>query len=591
MQDKKEKLNISLFVYMFFLFLMFTFYNLLIFYMNILGISCYFHDSAACIVKDGELIAAAQEERFNRIKNSSDFPIQAINFCIKQSAISFAEIDYVVFYEKPYLKFSRVIQDLVAKFPSSYSSFIRNIPQWLQDRLIFPMVLKREFGYTGEVFFIPHHHAHAASTFLISPFEEAGIIINDGVGEFASSSFGYGYQNNFTLNAQINYPHSLGLLYTCITSFLGFKANSGEGTTMALASFGEPSYVAEFKKIINIAEDGSYSLNQNYFSFNKKKQMHSNALVKLLGKPRLPNTEYKTEHKNIAATLQYIVEDCIIKQANHVSKTFKTNNLCLAGGVFLNCVANQKILENTSIKNLFIQPASGDAGAAVGAAFYTYNIILKNKRNYEMKHAYLGPEINEKDIEIALNINNLKYNKLSTDELLNIVADKIIAKKIIGWAQGHLEFGPRALGNRSILATVQHSEIVDILNNKIKHREPFRPFAPIVKAEKANEYFEMLNDSPFMLLAPKVRENKKTMIPAVTHIDGTSRVQSVYKENNLLLWSLLDIHEKKTGIPMLINTSFNLQSEPIVNTASEAINDFLKSQMDCLVLLNYYIEK
>jgi carbamoyltransferase len=559
--------------------------------MNILGISCYYHDSAACIVKDGILIAAVQEERFNRIKNSSDFPINAINFCVQKAGISFNEIDYVAFYEKPYLKFSRVIQDIVAKFPMSYASFVRNIPQWLQDRLVLPAVLKREFAYKGPVLFIPHHHAHAGSTFLISPFDEAGILIADGVGEFATSSYGYGNSNGFELTNQINYPNSLGLLYTTITTFLGFKANSGEGTTMALASFGEPKYLKEFKEIISIADDGSYNLNSKYFSLNKRKRMYSNKMIKLLGTPRKFGSEYTQRDKDIAATLQNVVEESLIKSAKHVYNTFGSKNLCMAGGVFLNCVANQKILEQTPIENVFIQPGSGDAGAAIGAAFYTYNIILKNPRKFQLKHAYFGPDYTDKEIEIALKSNNLVCNKFEINELLDIVTSKIIAKKVVGWFQGQLEFGPRALGNRSIIASSQDNVMVDILNSRIKHREWFRPFAPIVKKEKAGEYFKMLNDSPFMLLAPEVIEEKKTIIPAVTHIDGTARTQTVDKESNPRLWSLLDVYERKTGVAVLINTSFNLQSEPIVCSPQEAINDYLKSDMDCLVLGNYFIQK
>jgi len=559
--------------------------------MNVLGLSCYYHDSAACLVKDGVLVAAVQEERFNRIKNSSDFPINAINYCIQAGGISFDQIDLVAFYEKPFLKFSRVIHDVVAKFPSSYGSFLRNTPQWLQDRLILPAVLKREIAYKGKVLFIPHHHAHAASTFLISPFDEAAILINDGVGEFAASSYGFGKGNNIELKSQINYPDSLGLLYTCITTFLGFKANSGEGTTMALASFGKPILLDEFRKIISIANDGSYQLNQKYFSLNKRKRMFSSDLVKLLGVPRKFGEEYSDHHKNIAATLQSVIEECLIKQAKHVNKLYGSENLCLAGGVFLNCVANQKILEQTPIKNLYIQPGAGDAGASVGAAFYAYNVVMGNERKFVMNHAYLGPQSSDLEIEIALKAKNLQYRKFEIPELLDIVTDRIIDRKTVGWFQGRLEFGPRALGNRSILASAQDSSMVDVLNHKIKHREWFRPFAPIVMKEKASEYFKMLNDSPFMLLAPEVIEDKKAIIPAVTHIDGTARTQSVDKEFNPLLWQLLQTHEKKTGVPVIINTSFNLQAEPIVCTPEEAINDYLKSEMDCLALGNYFVEK
>lgn len=559
--------------------------------MNILGISCYYHDSAACLIKDGVLVAAVQEERFNRVKNSSDFPINSINYCIQKGGISFSDIDYVAFYEKPYLKFSRYIHDIVSKFPSSYISFLRNTPQWLQDRLILPVVLKREIVYNSKVVYIPHHHAHAASSFFVSEFDQAGIIINDGVGEWATSSYGYGQGNKIVIEKQINYPHSLGLLYTCITTFLGFKANSGEGTTMALASYGKPNYYENFKKIIDIRPDGSYMLNEKYFNFNKGKTMFSRNMIKLLGEPRKPDTEYTQRHMDIAATLQEVIEQALINQAKYVSEKYETNKLALAGGVFLNCVANQKILENTNVKRLFVQPGAGDAGASIGAAFYLYNQILGHERKFIFKHSYWGPEFSEREIEIAIKYHKLSAEKLDEQNLLETACKNIINKKTLGWFQGRLEFGPRALGNRSILASAMHSQMVEILNSKIKHREWFRPFAPIVKKEKANEYFEMLDDSPFMLLAPKVHENKKNIIPAVTHIDCTARVQTVDKNYNPLLWKLLDKHEQLTGVPVLINTSFNLKSEPIVCSPQEAISDFLKSEMDCLILGNYFIKK
>jgi len=559
--------------------------------MNILGISSYYHDSSACLVKDGVLMAAVQEERFNRIKNCAEFPIQAINYCVQSSGITFAEIDYIAYYEQPYIKFHRIMLDYLEKFPLSYRAFLRNIPQWLQDRLIVPIVIKKELGYQGKILFIPHHYAHAASTFFISPFEEAGIITADGVGEFATASYGKGSGNTLHLSHQINYPHSLGLLYSTLTTFLGFKANSGEGTTMALASFGEPDFIEEFKKLIHIADDGSFQLNKKYFPFNITKKMYSRHLVKLLGKPREPQSDYSDRHKAIAATLQFVVEESLIKTAKHVSKTTGFKNLCMAGGVFLNCVANQKILNLPEINNVFVQPGAGDAGGSLGAAFFVWNFLLKKPRSFVMEHAYFGPEFNTREIKAAILKNKLSFVEMKEEELLNTVADKIAAGKTIGWLQGKLEFGPRALGNRSILADARNPKMVDILNHRIKHREWFRPFAPIVKEEMASAYFEMKNLSPFMLLAPEVKEDKKTIIPAVTHIDGTARVQTVSKKSNEKLWKLLDVFESKTQVPVLINTSFNLKGEPIVCTPDEAINDYLKSEMDCLVLGNFFLEK
>lgn len=559
--------------------------------MNILGLSAYYHDSSACIIKDGVLIAAVQEERFNRIKNCSDFPIQSINFCIQQSNLSFSDIDYIAYYEQPYIKFNRIISDYIEKFPLSYLSFLKTTPQWLQDRLIVPLVLKKELGYTGKVLFIPHHYSHAASTFLVSPFNEAAIITADGVGEFATTCIGFGKSNKIRFTNRINYPHSLGLLYSAFTSYLGFKINSGEGTTMALASFGEPEFIEEFKQLIDIADDGSYQLNTKYFPYNIGKKMYSRKLEKLLGKPRLQDTEITDRHKAIAATLQYIIEDALVKIAKNACKNANSRNLCMAGGVFLNCVANQKILDLDEVDNVFIQPASGDAGGAIGAAFFVWNQLLNNPRNFIMEHSYWGPEYSDKDIKSALNKNRINYSELRIDELCDKVTDKIQNGKTIGWYQGKLEFGPRALGNRSILGDARNPKMVDILNHRIKHREWFRPFAPIVKEEKASEYFDIKGLSPFMLLAPQVIESKKNILPAITHIDGTARLQTVSNKSNPLLWKLLDTFESKTGVPVLINTSFNLKGEPIVCTPEEAINDYLKTEMDGLVLGNCFIEK
>lgn len=559
--------------------------------MIILGISAYYHDSSACVVKDGVLSAAVQEERFNRIKNCSDFPIQAINFCIQQSGISFADIDYIAFYEQPYIKFHRILLDYIEKFPLSYPAFLKNIPYWLQDRLIIPIIIKKELGYTGKILFVPHHYSHAASTFFLSPFGESGIITADGVGEFATTCIGAGKSNTVQINQQIDYPHSLGLLYSAFTTFLGFKANSGEGTTMALASFGTPDFVESFKELIHIADDGSFRLNPKYFPYNISKRMYSGKLEKLLGAARKPDEEITDRHKAIAATLQHVVEDALIKTARQVMKTTKSGNLCMAGGVFLNCVANQKILDLAGIDNVFIQPGAGDAGGSIGAAYFVWNSLLKMPRAEPMEHAYLGPEYSTTDIKAAILKNSLEFVELSEAELLQVVAEKIMVGKTVGWLQGKLEFGPRALGNRSILADARNPEMVDILNHRIKHREWFRPFAPIVKEEKAGEYFKMKNRSPFMLLAPEVIEEKKDIIPAVTHIDGTARVQTVSKKTNPLLWKLLDTFESKTQIPVLINTSFNLKGEPIVCTPEEAINDYLKSEMDCLALGNCFLEK
>lgn len=559
--------------------------------MIILGISAYYHDSSACIISDGKLLAAAQEERFNRNKNASDFPINAINYCVQQAGVSFPDIDMVAFYEQAYTKFHRILLDYIEKFPRSYLSFMRNIPYWLQDRLIIPVTLKKELGYKGDTVFIPHHYSHAASTFFLSPFENAGIITADGVGEFATTCYGKGQGSRIRLEKQITYPHSLGLLYSAITTYLGFKANSGEGTTMALASFGKPSFRKEFREFIHVADDGSFMLNTGFFPMNLSKRMYSQRLVRLLGKPRKPGENISERHKNIAATLQDMVEEILLKTAKHTVRQTGYKQLCLAGGVFLNCVANQKILDLPEVENVFIQPGAGDAGGALGAAFFAWNQLLGKPRSFEMQHAYWGPEYSDKDIKTALAKHQLPVRSYPENDLLDIVTDRIIAGKVVGWMQERLEFGPRALGNRSILGDARNPEMVDILNKRIKFREWFRPFAPIVKKENMHDYFKCKSLSPFMLLAPEVIKDKKHVIPAVCHIDGTARMQTVDKEHNALLWNLLDTFEKKTGVPVLINTSFNLRGEPIVCTPEEAINDFLKSEMDILVLGSFIVEK
>lgn len=559
--------------------------------MNILGISCYYHDSAACLIKDGVIVAAVQEERFNRVKNSADFPVKAINYCVQAGNISFNDIDYVAFYEKPYLKFSRVIFDHIRSFPFSYRNFIQNIPQWLQDRLILPMMLKKEIGFVGKTVFVKHHLAHAASTFLVSPFDEAAIIVADGVGEYATTTYGFGKNNSINILKEIHYPDSLGLLYSALTSYLGFKANSGEGTTMALASFGKPVYLDKFYKMIDVKEDGSFQMNPKYFGFTEGTTMYSKRFVKLFGAPRTKGADYDERHKDIAASLQLFVEETLIKIAKHVSKETKSKNLCLAGGVFLNCVANQKILETTPFEQVYIQPGAGDAGGSIGAAMHLYNCILGNPRSYVMEHAYLGPEFSNDQIKRILSGKGMKYTEHSEGDIIRKTAQLVHQNKTVGWLQGRLEFGPRALGDRSILANATNPEMVDILNNRIKHREWFRPFAPIVPEDRAEEYFNMNGMSPFMLLAPKVKEHTKELLPAITHIDETARVQTVSKLHNHRLYELLLEYEKLSSVPVMINTSFNLQGEPIVCTPEEAINDFLKSEMDYLVLGDFLLEK
>lgn len=559
--------------------------------MNILGISCFYHDSAACIVQDGRVVVAASEERFNRQKNSPVFPINAINFCIQKANLSIYDVDYIGFYEKPFLKFYRVLLSHLRAYPYSIKNFLNTIPNWLEERLILPLIFKEELGYEKKTLFIKHHLSHAASSFLVSPFEEAAILTADGIGEWAAMSFGIGRGGSINIMKEIHFPNSLGLLYTAITTYLGFEALRGEGKVMGLAAYGEPCYIDKFREMVMVKPDGSFMINQKFFGFNKGSRMYSNRLIKLLGKDRKSEDKIEQRHCNVASSLQKFTEDTLITIANKIYSETKLEKLCLAGGLFLNCVANSKILENTPFKEIFIQPAAGDSGGALGVALYIYNSILKNNRIYVMEDAYLGPDYSSTHIKRALLNNGIDFKEFDDDKLCNYVAEKISQDKIVGWFQGRMEFGPRALGNRSILANPCNPQMKELLNSKVKKRESFRPYAPIVLEEKVNEFFELQQLSPFMLLAGRVKEDKIGAIPSVTHVDKTARIQTINKNINPRLWQLIKEFESITDVPVLINTSFNLRGEPIVCTPEDAISCFKRSQMDCLVLGNYVAEK
>ena len=559
--------------------------------MNILGISCYYHDSAACLLKDGVPVIAVQEERLNRVKNSPDFPIRAINHCIQAGGLSFQDIDCVAFYEKPHLKFSRVIIDHLRSFPFSLGNFLTSMPQWLQDRLILPLVLKREIGYEGEVHFLEHHLSHAASTFLVSPFEKAAILTADGVGEWATMTYGHGKDRDIKVLKEMRYPDSLGLIYTAITAYLGFRANSGEGKTMGLAGYGTPRYLDKFKEIIQVKPDGSFRLDKRYFAFTTGKRMYTKRFINEFGPEREAEGELDQRHYDIAASLQIFVEETLISIANHVHKEVGSDNLCLAGGLFLNCVANQRILEETPFKRVFIQPASGDSGGALGAACYVNNVFFDYPRTYVMENAYLGSEYSDAEIKRALSLIQFESQAFDEVPLCEEIAQALFQGKIVGWFQGRMEFGPRSLGCRSILANPCLPEIQDILNSRVKHRESFRPFAPIVLEEKANEYFEMKQNSPFMLLSPRVREDKMEVIPGVTHVDGTARVQTLAQDQNPLLYKLIQQFERLSGVPVLVNTSLNLRGDPVSCSPEDALICFERSEMDLLVMGKWVVEK
>ncbi|MDP7420280.1 MAG: carbamoyltransferase [bacterium] len=559
--------------------------------MNILGISCYYHDSAACLIQDGQVVSAAQEERFNLDKNSPVFPINAINYCLQAGGITVYDVDYIAFYEKPFLKFARVIVNHLRSWPFSIKNFLDTVPPWLEERLIFPLKVKKELGYEGDVLFVKHHLSHAASTFLVSPFEEAAILTVDGVGEWATTSYGTGRGTEIELIKVIHYPDSLGLVYAALTTHLGFAALRGEGKVMGLAPYGTPNYLDRFHEMVEVKPDGSFKLDQSYFGFNQGARMFSRKLVKLFGKPREPETELNERHYDIAASLQKFTEDVLVAMARHIHQETGLEKLCLAGGVFLNCVANTQILEQTPFNEIFIQPAAGDAGGAVGAAAYVYHTLLKNPRSSILTGAYLGPEYTASQIKRALLAHRLEGKNMPEEELLPFVAAQIAEGKIVGWFQGRLEFGPRALGNRSILADPRNPDMKDTLNYRVKHREPFRPYAPSVLEERAEEFFELPGSSPFMLQAPRVVPGKETVVPAITHVDNTARVQTVNRDANPRYWKLIKAFEENTGIPLVLNTSFNLRGEPIVCSPEEAISTFERTEMDLLVLGDFVVAK
>jgi carbamoyltransferase len=558
--------------------------------MNTLGISCFYHDSAAALIQNGNIISAAQEERFNREKNTSRFPIQSINFCIQQAQISFDSVDHVAYFEKPFLKFSRVLIDHLVEFPFSYKSFMKSIPKWLDQRLSLPMIIDEEIGFKKDVFFVKHHLSHAASSFLPSSFEEAAILTVDGVGEWATMSRGYGSGNNIFLTEEIRYPHSLGLLYTTFTVFIGFDANGGEGKTMGLAAFGEPKYLSKLKTIVKVLEDGSFFMDPKYFSFRSGRSMWSHHFIELFGKPRFKDEPLEQRHWDLAASVQALLEEIMILNAQILQKKTRMKKLCLAGGVALNCVTNHKILEQTDFKEIFVQPAAGDAGGALGAALYVQNCLLKKER-VTQTHSFFGPSFSNREIEKVLIMHQLSFTQLDDEEMCLKVAEALAENKIVGWFQDRMEYGPRALGNRSILASACDKGMKDRLNGKIKKRESFRPFAPLIPLSKVKDYFHLIGSSPYMLMAAKVIEEKSGFIPSAVHVDGTARVQTIEREGNRKLYRILEIFEEKTGVPILLNTSFNRKGEPVVCHPIHAIDCFINTELDILVIGNFLVNK
>jgi len=583
----------------------------------ILGISCFYHDAAATLVKDGDIIAAAQEERFTRKKHDFNFPNNAIKYCLKEAGIGAKDLSYIAFYDKPFLKFERILLTYFSYAPMGFRSFNKAIPLWLKDRLWMSGLISEKLGYNGKILFTEHHESHASSAFYPSPFKEAAILTMDGVGEWATTSFGLGKDNDFELLYERKFPHSLGLLYSAFTYYMGFKVNSAEYKVMGLAPYGEPKYVdLILKELIDLKEDGSFKLNMKYFNYCAGLTMTNKNFDKLFNRPpRKPETQITKLDMDIARSVQAVTEEVMLKTSRHIHKLTGQKNLCLAGGVALNCVANGRVLKEGPFENVWIQPSAGDAGGALGAALRIWYKYLGNKRTADnmsdsQKGSFLGPEYSDGYVENYLKANNIPYSKLNREDLLKTVAGYINDEKVIGWFQGRMEFGPRALGARSIIGDARSGAMQSRMNLKIKFRESFRPFAPSVLAEKAKDYFDINSESPYMLLVANVNNGHikkgnakepegfdrlkiiRSDIPAVTHVDNSARLQTVSKDSpNSAYYGLISEFYKQTGCPVIINTSFNVRGEPIVCTPQDAYRCFMRTDMDYLVMGSFILEK
>ena len=561
--------------------------------MNVLGLSCYYHDSAAALLRDGRIVAACQEERLSRKKHDSGFPARAVKYVLREAGLRPEQLDAVGFYDKPLLKFERMLSTYVATFPRSFSSFRKAMPVWVKEKLWVPSLIRTELApYRGPILFAEHHMSHAASCFLVSPFEESAILTVDGVGEWATASFGVGRGSDITLFKEIRFPHSLGLLYSAFTYYLGFKVNSAEYKVMGLAPYGKPVHFERImKEMVHLNEDGSFKLNMKYFSYDYGLTMTNGAFDDFFGgPPRLPETWMNEREFDIAASVQKVCEEVVLAMTRFIQKQTGLENLCMAGGVALNCVANGRVIRETPFENLFVQPAAGDAGGAVGVAHWIYNTLEKQPRGPAWNDAYLGPAYSDAEIKEYLDGQGAKYTVLSDAELTQRTAQLLSEGNVVGWYQGRMEFGPRALGGRSILADPRDPKMRDTLNMKIKFREGFRPFAPSVLADKASEWFEIDCESPYMLLVAQVREGKRT-IPSVTHVDNSARLQTVTREQSPLYYGVIEEFERITGVPVIINTSFNVRGEPIVCTPHDAYLCFMRTNMDYLVVGHQLLAK
>lgn len=586
----------------------------------VLGISCFYHDSAAAILKDGDILAAAQEERFTRIKHDSAFPTHAVDFCLKQAGISCHELKAVVFYDKPWAKFERILENYVSVAPFGLPSYLQAIPVWLKEKLWMRRIIDTSLGdYEGELLFCRHHESHGASAFYPSPFENAAVLTLDGVGEWHTTTWGVGKGHELQLMKKIDYPHSLGLLYSAITYYTGFKVNSGEYKVMGLAPYGEPKYVQTIlDNLIDLKEDGSYRLNMEYFDYHKGLRMTNEKFANLFGGPaRQSETEISQKEMDLARSVQEVFNQAILKLGRHIRNETGMENMCLAGGVALNCVANGVLQREKIFKNLWIQPASGDAGGALGAAQFAWHQLYGNERKIDstrkdfQKASRLGPSYPSSETEETLNNYKAVYQRFEGDDLFEEVSKHLASEKVVGWFQGKMEFGPRALGGRSIIGDPRSTKMQSTMNLKIKYRESFRPFAPSVLEDKAAEYFDMDGDSPYMLLVHPVKEERckkmsdeedklfgidklnivRSDLPAITHVDYSARVQTVEPQGSPEYYQLIKKFQEKTGCASIINTSFNVRGEPIVCTPDDAYRCFMRTEMDVLVVDNYVLVK
>jgi carbamoyltransferase len=561
--------------------------------MNILGLSFFYHDAAAALVRDGQLVAAIEQERFSRRKHDSEFPDLAIEYCLKQGGLTLEQVDHIVFYEKPFVKFDRILLCALGTWPHSYKGFLKAIPIWMKDKIRLRRYIQKKLNTEKDILFCGHHLSHAASAFLVSPFEKAAIITADGVGEWDTTCIGYGEGNRMLLERKIEFPHSVGLFYSALTAYLGFKVNDAEWKVMGLAPYGEPKFVDQFLQLVDIKLDGSFRLNMEYYAHHWSENTMLNRWERLFGQPpRKPETELTKYHYDIARSGQAVVEKIMINMARAVHNRYKLDALCIGGGVGLNSVANWKILkQGTGFKDIFIQPAAGDDGGALGAAFWVWNCVLNQPRTFTMRHTYWGPEYSDAEIQAALERLGAKYEKLSRERLVEETVKALAEDKVVGWFQGRQEFGPRALGSRSILANPGNPKMKDIINAKVKFREWFRPFAPSVLKEAAHVYFDMPQnfDSPYMLLVPQVRPEWRPKLAAITHEDGTGRVQTVERDISPLYYDLIRRWGEVSGVPVILNTSFNVRGEPIVTTPENAYDTFVKTGIDVLVMGSFVL--